>query len=254
MRICCAISGFSSMLSLTMRTAPLAARTIFSSTGPSCLQGPHQGAQKSTMTGWSNEASTTSAMKLAVVTSLTTAAPAAAPPPIKDSFAMRYFSPGTFCKTWRQADVMTSAASVARGLQIRTSTHRQFVEIDDARPVPAIGDKAQEIGRRNSSRAVVAQRVIVERVVRQHGLVEHHRDSTGRVVGERERGHAPRGDAEPLLQEFGAAEREARRAQRLRQALQVNASFLEGDDQPQFAFLVLEEQALAMPARQLAAR
>jgi hypothetical protein len=34
------------------------------------------------MTGWSKEASTTSAMKLAVVTSLTGAAPAA-PPPIK---------------------------------------------------------------------------------------------------------------------------------------------------------------------------
>src|SRR5260370_5803766 len=90
MRICVAISGFSSMLSLTMRTAPLAARTTFSRIGPNCLHGPHHGAQKSTMTGWSNEASTTSAMKLAVVTSWTAAAPAAAPPPIKGSFAMRY--------------------------------------------------------------------------------------------------------------------------------------------------------------------
>src|SRR4029077_19221512 len=63
----------------------------FSSTGPSCLQGPHHGAQKSTMTGWSNDASTTSAMKLAVVTSLTGAPPPPpppGPPPIKGSLAI----------------------------------------------------------------------------------------------------------------------------------------------------------------------
>ena len=95
MRICCAISGFSSMLSLTMRTAPLAPRTTFSRTGPNCLQGPHHGAQKSTMTGCSNEASTTSAMKLAVLTSLTGAAPQRRPaPPIKGSLAMGVFLSG----------------------------------------------------------------------------------------------------------------------------------------------------------------
>src|SRR5690242_20307663 len=75
-----------------MRTAPLAARTTRSRIGPSCLQGPHHGAQKSTMTGWSNEASTTSAMKSASDTSFTGAAPAAAPPPSKGSLAMQ-FSP-----------------------------------------------------------------------------------------------------------------------------------------------------------------
>jgi hypothetical protein len=40
------------MFILTSLTAPFAARTTFSSTGVSCLQGPHQGAQKSTSTGW----------------------------------------------------------------------------------------------------------------------------------------------------------------------------------------------------------
>src|ERR1700760_3048970 len=85
MRICWAISGFSSMLSLTILTAPLVARTVFSRIGPSCLQGPHQGAQKSTMTGASNEPSTTSAIKLAVVTSFTGAAAA---PPIKASLGI----------------------------------------------------------------------------------------------------------------------------------------------------------------------
>src|SRR2546428_5043089 len=89
MRICCAISGFSSILSLTILTAPLVARTVFSRIGPSCLQGPHHGAQKSTMTGASNEPSTTSAMKLAVVTSITGAAAA---PPINGSLGITLFS------------------------------------------------------------------------------------------------------------------------------------------------------------------
>src|SRR6266404_62007 len=70
MRICWAICGFSSMLTLTIRTAPPVARTVFSRIGPSCLHGPHQGAQKSTITGASKEPSTTSVMKVAVVTSL----------------------------------------------------------------------------------------------------------------------------------------------------------------------------------------
>src|ERR1700761_8756977 len=58
------------MLSLTSLTAPLAALTAFSMIGVSCLQGPHQGAQKSTMTGTSIDASITSVMKASVVVSL----------------------------------------------------------------------------------------------------------------------------------------------------------------------------------------
>ncbi len=51
MRRCCASSGFSSILTFTRRTVPFAALTAFSRIGVSCLQGPHHGAQKSTMTG-----------------------------------------------------------------------------------------------------------------------------------------------------------------------------------------------------------
>ena len=42
----------------------------FSSTGVSCLHGPHQGAQKSTSTGWRFDSSITSFMKVWVVVSL----------------------------------------------------------------------------------------------------------------------------------------------------------------------------------------
>ena len=65
-----ATSGCSSIFILTSRTAPRAAFTTFSSTGVSCLQGPHQGAQKSTITGTLRDASITSATKVCVVVSL----------------------------------------------------------------------------------------------------------------------------------------------------------------------------------------
>src|SRR5208282_6408408 len=109
MRICCAISGFSSILSLTIRMAPLVARTVFSRIGPSCLQGPHQGAQKSTTTGASNEPSTTSAMKLAVVTSFTGAAAA---PPIKGSLGINLLS--SFVRQHGGAIALTQAQAVQR--------------------------------------------------------------------------------------------------------------------------------------------
>src|SRR5436190_20612251 len=213
MRICCAISGFSSILSLTIRTAPLAARTVFSRIGPSCLHGPHHGAQKSTMTGCSNEASTTSVIKLWVVTSLTTAA-VAAPPPIRVSSAM-HCSPGTPAHKMAAAGRQNKhrqPASAGRGGGCGAVLRR--VEIDEARPVPAGGDKAQEIGRRNRGGAVVFERVVVEGLVLQHRPIEDDRDPPVGIVDEGERGHAAGPDAERLVEQFGAAEREARRAQR----------------------------------------
>ncbi len=69
-RNCAAIRWFWSTSILTRRTLPLASFTAFSSAGVRVLQGPHHGAQKSTMTGTSFEASITSAMKVASVPSL----------------------------------------------------------------------------------------------------------------------------------------------------------------------------------------
>src|SRR5690348_13172638 len=77
MRICCASSGFSSMLILTRRTAPFESLTAFSSAGPSCLHGPHHGAQKSTTIAASADASITSVMNVAVEPSLIAASTAA---------------------------------------------------------------------------------------------------------------------------------------------------------------------------------
>src|SRR5262249_911462 len=59
-----------SIFILTRRTAPRAAFTTFSRTGVSWRHGPHQGAQKSTITGTFRDASITSTTKVCVVVSL----------------------------------------------------------------------------------------------------------------------------------------------------------------------------------------
>src|SRR5882757_1052292 len=66
------------MFILTSLTLPPAALTAFSSCGVSCLHGPHQGAQKSTSTGWRRDSWMTSAAKAAVVVSLIRSAAAGA--------------------------------------------------------------------------------------------------------------------------------------------------------------------------------
>src|SRR6202012_1487362 len=73
------IAGWSSMFILTSLTLPLAALTAFSRIGVSCLHGPHQGAQKSTSTGWRLDSSMTALTKVWVVVSLTTSSNVAVP-------------------------------------------------------------------------------------------------------------------------------------------------------------------------------
>ncbi len=55
------------------------------------------------------------------------------------------------------------------------------------RGVPAGGDEARQVGRRDRCGAVVFERVIIERVMLEHSLVEHHDDPLRRVVGQGER-------------------------------------------------------------------
>src|SRR3990167_6005793 len=77
MRSCWASIWFLSMSILTSLTAPLASLTTFSIIGWSVLQGPHHGAQKSTMTGTVREASITSLANLVWSLSLMRSAGAA---------------------------------------------------------------------------------------------------------------------------------------------------------------------------------
>ena len=55
-------------------------------------------------------------------------------------------------------------------------SERDRVEVDDARPVTAPGDEAQQIGGRDRGGAVVFERMIIQRIVLDHALVKHDRD------------------------------------------------------------------------------
>src|SRR5713101_1579580 len=83
----------------------------------------------------------------------------------------------------------------------------------------------------------------------EHVGVEHHGDAPLAVVDERERRDAAGRYAEHALQQLGAAEGEARRAEPGGERVEVEAAVLEHHHQPQPALAVLEEQALAMPVR-----
>ena len=68
---CCS----SSELILASLKAPPYSVSSFSRMGPIALQGPHQGAQKSTSTGWVMEAATTSCSKFSMVMSIMAGCP-----------------------------------------------------------------------------------------------------------------------------------------------------------------------------------
>src|SRR5205809_803266 len=119
------------MSTLTSFTLPLAAATAFSSEGPSWRQGPHQVAQKSTITGVVREASTTSSMKLASVASLTISPagpPAASPIRPMPSFPSKPVLTNVSPPRWsRDATAATRPGSLDR----LHDCHRR--EIDDHR-------------------------------------------------------------------------------------------------------------------------
>ena len=63
--------GLASTSTLASTQAPSASAASFSSTGDSCLHGPHHSAHRSRITGTSRDRSTTSALKVSSVTSMT---------------------------------------------------------------------------------------------------------------------------------------------------------------------------------------
>ena len=67
----CDTIGFSSVFSFVSCTCPANSSASDSSSGPRMRQGPHHGAQNSTITGASCDRATTSRSKLASVTSTT---------------------------------------------------------------------------------------------------------------------------------------------------------------------------------------
>src|SRR5579863_3115644 len=157
-------------------------------------------------------------------------------------------------KTWRQGDAMASAAAVfPPRFSPRGGSRRDRVEIEDARAVSARRDKAQQIGGRDRGGAGVVERMVIERVVVEHRPLKHHPYPLGGVVDERKRRDAARPHTEHRVEQLGGPERKAWCAERRGEKLEVDLPLLECDDEPQPAFFVLEEEALAMAARELAA-
>ena len=61
----------------------------------------------------------------------------------------------------------------------------------------------------------------------EHRAVEHDRDPVAAIVDERERRDAAGANPEHLVQQFGVAERETRRPERVGQPFQIDPAFLE---------------------------
>src|ERR1022692_429770 len=84
--------GFASMSTLASTQAPSASAASFSRIGPSCLHGPHHSAHKSMITGTLRDRSTTSALNVSSVTSMTCPAGGPSSPPaagVLDAFSRR---------------------------------------------------------------------------------------------------------------------------------------------------------------------
>src|ERR1700761_4952795 len=202
-----ATAGFLSTSILTSLTAPLAASTAFSSAGPSCLQGPHQVAQKSTITGWSREASITSAMKVASDPSLTCDPEGAA------DFAPA--SPNNMLTSASRAWPWTAPKMVVAPCACNLSNVSdhpnafQGVEIHDlGGDVQGLEEAAQAV-LRDGGGGGVGQGMEVDRLGLQQGGVQHQLHPMLGVVDQGEQGHRPRRHAQDLLHQLGRTERQA---------------------------------------------
>src|SRR6185312_2073572 len=174
MPICPGMSGCLSMSILASFTLPLAPRTAFSSTGVSCLHGPHHVAQKSTSTGWRFDSSMTSAMKACVVVSLTRVSAAAAAPPFCNMLPLQ---------TLAVAQVPSTKWSFAWRMQSALQNFgRRAGNALNARFVSGRLQEFHQVVTRNRCRHRIEQRMEVESIVLHHCRIEHHHHARVRVV------------------------------------------------------------------------
>src|SRR5690606_2474547 len=153
---------------------PPAARTAFSSGGPSVRHGPHQGAQKSTMTGVDCEASMTSAMKPWSEPSLTMSVSGGA---------------GPLMKLISILATMLASYMGRRGAGINSARGAGDVESEPDGLVAGRAHEFQHVGRADGGGGVVAKRVEVDRIVGEQRLVEDDAHAALRIVDQREESH-----------------------------------------------------------------
>src|SRR5665213_1334134 len=172
---------------LTSFTGPLAAFTAFSRAGVSWRHGPHQVAQKSTITGTVLEASRTSATKLASEPSLMrSAAWAAAVSPISDMV-----SPGRRERRlrWSRSDARATKRSAGfqpASSEKRAGSPRYGREIDDERCHAHGRQEAPEAGLAHPRGRGVDEGMEVHEVGARQGGVENEADAMSRIIDQGE--------------------------------------------------------------------
>ena len=242
-----AICGCSSMFILTSLTLPPAALTAFSRTGVSCLQGPHQGAQKSTSTGW-----------LHAIPAMHVLAEGRGGG-VLDEIAV---GGGRDCSAEHVLMPLDSGAgrSDSRPQDGRSApassqfSPRRLRQAQDQRLVPGARRNVTRSVPRIAGRHGVDQRMEVHPLVRHQACVEHHRHPAVAIVHDREGvtepGSTPSSSrsssAEPKESAAGGADRLVQRAS-------GRCGVVLGDDEEEAALLVLHEQVLGVPAGDLAA-
>lgn len=114
--------------------------------------------------------------------------------------------------------------------------------------------EAHEVRPSDRGRHGVDERMIVQRFVAQHGLVEHDLDAARDVVDRGEGRDRPRRDPQRFAQEVRRAEREAAGAEPVVQRFQVDRCVFQRDDEQERAALVLEEEIFRVPSGDLPAQ
>src|SRR6478735_834827 len=248
------------MLSLTSLTAPLAARTAFSSIGVNCRQGPHHGAQKSTRTGTSREASTTSRMKSLVVVFLMRSASAVAVPSerIGVSMLLLIHPRGSRPYTWQAARPSRPRALFYREdgprMPVWQRLRQRSGERENERLVTAGADEAKEIVRGEPGRGGVLQRMEVDLGEGEEGGIDRHSDAALGIVDQGERRDRAWSHAEEFKQALRLAEAGASDPKALRHRLQIDARVVLCDDECGAAVFVHKEQVLGVSAWQALAQ
>ena len=109
----CAMRGLASTSTLASTQLPLPSAASFSSTGESCLHGPHQSAHRSTTTGTCMDRSITSDWKVDSVTSTTAAAEPCDPWAAPSAAGCWALCGAEFCALFLSEDRSTAPAIAA---------------------------------------------------------------------------------------------------------------------------------------------
>ena len=114
----------------------------------------------------------------------------------------------------------------------------------------AASDEGAPTGTRNGSRGGIPQRVKINRVASQHGLVQQYRYTLLAIVDEGKRRHRSGLDPQHLTQKLGPPEAEpSTGADHAMEMLQFDRCALERHQQPKRALFAFEKKVLGVRAR-----